>query len=111
MIVVIGLLAALTIPKFTDLKARAYVPAQRSDLANLALLQEAHFSTSRAYAASAALVGITPSDGVTLTVTEVTGGGWSATTSHVATAAHCGLFYGNAAPVVPAVTAGVIECQ
>ena len=110
-IVIIGLLAAIAIPKFTDSKSRAYVAAQRSDLANLATQQELYFFTNRAYAANVGAVGITPSNGITLAIVEASGTGWSASTSHAATAVRCAVYYGTAGAVSPAVAPGMINCQ
>lgn len=110
-IVIVGLLAAIAIPKFTDSRARAYIAAQRSDLANLAMQQEIYFFNNRAYAVAAGVVGVSPSNGVTLAINEASGTGWSAATSHASTAVRCGLFYGTAAVVAPAVAQGVINCE
>ena len=110
-IVIVGLLAAIAIPKFTDSKTRAYIVAQRSDLANLAMQQEIYFFNNRAYAVAAGVVGVSPSNGVTLAIGEASGTGWSAATSHASTAVRCGLFYGTAAVVAPAVAQGVINCE
>jgi type IV pilus assembly protein PilA len=110
-VVIIGILAAVAVPKFAESKSRAYVSAQRSDLANLAMQQEVYFFTNRAYANNVAAVGITPSVDITLVIGEATGTGWSATTSHAATSVRCAVFYGSAAPVAPAVTAGVMNCD
>ena len=110
-IVIVGLLAAIAIPKFADSKNRAYIVSQRSDLANLALQQEIYFFNNRAYAGSAGAVGVSPSKGVTLTINEATGTGWSAATLHASTAVRCALYYGTAAEVAPAVTQGVVRCE
>jgi Tfp pilus assembly protein PilE len=109
--IVIGLLAAVMVPKFTYLKSRAYVTAQRSDVANLALEQEEYFFLNRGYASSLDLMGIMPTSGVALVVNEATGAGWSASSSHSSTLVRCAVFYGSAAPVAPAVSAGAIACE
>lgn len=110
-VVIIGLLAAIAIPKFTDTKSRAFVTTQKSDLSNLAMQQELFYNTGHVYGASAAQVGVTPSTGVTLNILEATGAGWSASTSHSGTTQQCAVFYGNAAAVSPATQPGVIDCQ
>ena len=110
-IVIVGILAAIAIPKFTDSKSRAYVASQRSDLANLGMQQEVYFFTNRAYAPTAEAAGISTSHGVTLNIGEATGAGWSASTEHASTPVHCAVFYGNAAAVAPATVQGVINCQ
>ncbi|MGV3709391.1 MAG: type IV pilin protein [Gemmatimonas sp.] len=110
-VVIIGLLAAIAVPKFAESKSRAYVSAQRSDLANLAMQQEGYFFSNRTYSNSVAAVGITPSVDISLVINEASGTGWSASTSHAATSMRCAVFYGSAAPVAPAVTAGVMNCE
>jgi len=110
-IVIIGVLAAIAIPKFTDSKSRAYIVAQRSDLTNLALQQELFFFNNRTYSGTTGAVGVSASNGVTLSINEANGTGWSAATFHASTAVRCALFYGSATPVAPAVTQGVINCE
>ena len=45
-VVIIGILAAIAIPKFQNTKGKANAAALRSDLRNLAVAQEAYFFTS-----------------------------------------------------------------
>ena len=110
-VVIIGILAAIAIPKFSETKAKAYVTAQKSDLKNLVTQQESYFFSNRVYASNTAVVGMSPTTGVTLTITESSGTGWSGTTSHTTTAVRCAVFYGTAAAVAPAVSPGAIACQ
>ena len=110
-VIIIGILAAIAIPKFADSKARAYIAAQRSDLANLALQQELYFFNNRAYGPTIASVAGSVSTGVTLTINEAGATGWSAATTHPFTAVRCAVFYGTAAVVAPASENGVITCQ
>ncbi len=110
--VIIGLLAAIAIPKFSSTKGRAYSTRIKSDLVNLAMQQELYFFNNREYAPTAGLAGMDPSEGVTLTITEATGAGWSATSTHPsAVPMVCAVFYGSASPVAPALTSGVVRCQ
>ena len=52
-VVIIGILAAIAIPKFANTKEKAYVAAMKSDLRNLITAQEAYFSDyNSTYAAS-----------------------------------------------------------
>lgn len=110
-IVIIGLLAAIAIPKFTDSKSRAYIAAQRSDLANLAMQQEVYFFNNRAYGGTPAAIGVSTSNGITLTINEASATGWSASTQHTLTAVRCSVFYGTAAVLPPASAQGRITCQ
>src|SRR2546423_12316983 len=78
-VVSIGILAAIAIPKFANTKEKAYVAAMKSDLRNLATYEEqyaadnngAYFGGTASLAAP--LQGFTPSQNVTITVTNVAG--------------------------------------
>jgi type IV pilus assembly protein PilA len=111
-VVVIGILAAIAIPKYADTKGKSYASSMKSDLRNLASQQEAYFYSHSQYAASAAAASFDGSPGVVLTVTESTASGWSATTTHpAADPLTCAVYYGTAAQVAPATAEGVVECQ
>jgi prepilin-type N-terminal cleavage/methylation domain-containing protein len=110
-VVIIGLLASIAIPKFANTKQKSYVAQMKSDLRNLATAQEAFFYDSIYYTTNlTALGGFQPTTGVTLTVNEATPGGWSATAQHAQISRECYLFSGNATPVGNATTEGKITC-
>src|SRR5205085_2139680 len=48
-VVIIGILAAIAIPKFANTKGKAYVTAMKSDLRNLVTAEEAFFADSSKY--------------------------------------------------------------
>ena len=48
-VVIIGILAAIAIPKFASTKQKAYLASMKSDLRNLTTAQEAYFSDSLRY--------------------------------------------------------------
>ena len=48
-VVIIGILAAIAIPKFANTKSKAYITAMKSDLRNLVTAEEAYFSDSAKY--------------------------------------------------------------
>jgi len=114
-VVIIGILAAIAVPKFASTKERAYLGTMKSDLRNLATSQESYFYDNNTYyigAVPAAGFLYNPSKDVTITIGEATVAGWSATASHPgATGKSCAVFYGAAAPVAPATTEGVVACQ
>ena len=60
-VVIIGILAAIAIPKFANTKEKAYVSAMKSDLRNLATAQETYFGDYQVYA--------TPADGDNTNIT------------------------------------------
>jgi len=110
-VVIIGLLASIAIPKFANTKQKAYVAQMKSDLKNLATAEEAFFYDSAFYTNSlASLNNFRSSTGVTLNVLEATPGGWSAEAVHAQTPRKCVLYQGNAAPVAPAPAEGKITC-
>jgi len=110
-VVIIGLLASIAIPKLANTKQKAYVGQMKSDLRNLSTAEEAFFYDSAFYTSSlASLNNFRSSTGVTLTVLEATPGGWSAEAVHSQTSRKCVLYQGNAAPVAPATVDGRITC-
>ena len=110
-VVVIGVLASIAIPKFANNKEKSYVAQMKSDLRNLATAEEAYFYDSTTYTASlAALNNFTASQSVTLTIPEATGKGWSAETKHSSTAKKCYIFSGIATPLGLATVEGKITC-
>lgn len=111
-VVIIGILAAIAIPKFRSTKGKAYFAAMKSDLHNLTTLQETYFYDRRQYADNVDSLHFKPTQGVVLVIDEATPTGWAATTTHPMSAPHlCRLFVGNATPIAPATEAGVVACQ
>jgi prepilin-type N-terminal cleavage/methylation domain-containing protein len=96
-VVIIGILAAIAIPKFANTKDKAYVAAMKSDLRNLATYEEQYAADNNgAYFAGVAtsltpLQGFTPSQNVTITAVSVVGPplGWSASSVHSQSAKVC----------------------
>ena len=118
-VVIIGILAAIAIPKFANTKEKAYLASMKSDLRNMATTEEAYFADYQVYIGGTAsntsgagvpINGFVPSAGVTLTATSSAGLGWSATTAHTATTKTCAMFIGVAA-VTPAVVDGEPKCN
>ncbi len=93
-VVIIGILAAIAIPKFADTKEKAYVTAMRSDLKNMVSAAEAYFSDNNTYVGFTAPTG---SSGVTLNFSGAADG-WSATASHANTAIGCEIGVGSQVP-------------
>src|SRR5438094_841530 len=79
-VVIIGILAAIAIPKFQNTKGKANYAAMKSDLRNLMTAEESYFYENRAYSNDVNALKFTPSHGVVLTIPEATVGVWSATT-------------------------------
>src|SRR2546426_12581108 len=51
-VVIIGILAAIAIPKFANTKAKAYIASMKSDLRNLVTAEERYFADSVKYSAT-----------------------------------------------------------
>jgi prepilin-type N-terminal cleavage/methylation domain-containing protein len=88
-VVIIGILAAIAIPKFANTKTKAYQTAMKSDLRNLVTAEEAFFSDSGYYKpyVAIALLGDTflhfrPSTGVSKPVIATSPGAWYASVTH-----------------------------
>lgn len=120
-VVIIGVLASIAIPKFASTKGKSYIATMKSDLRNVATAQESWLADQGEYFAwsgdrSTPLldpdgnVVYAPSAGVTVTTTAVPGG-YGATATHSGIAGWtCAFFYGNHPPVPPAVTSSAVEC-
>ena len=112
-VVIIGIIASIAIPKFSEVRDKAFLSSLKTDLKHLATQQEMYHNTQFSYGNTLALVGGSESDGVTITINEATGTGWAATASHAGLVAqHCGVYQGNAAAAGgdPGSAEGVIAC-
>jgi prepilin-type N-terminal cleavage/methylation domain-containing protein len=111
-VVIIGILAMIAIPKFQNTKGKANVTAIKSDLRNLAQAEEAYLFDNNAYTSDQTSMAFTTSPGVVMNITNATASGWSATATHPASyPLTCGLYIGNVAPQPPATVEGLIGCQ
>ena len=110
-VVIIGILAAIAIPKFANTKGKAYVTAMKSDLRNLVSAQESFFSDSARYTNNLTSLGFKQSTG-TVPPSITTGSGyWSATNSHTQLAnTSCGIAVNTTNPVVTAAGEGEPAC-
>jgi prepilin-type N-terminal cleavage/methylation domain-containing protein len=96
-VVIIGILAAIAIPKFANTKDKAYVASMKSDLRNLATYEEQYAADSNGVyfsgtASSASpLQGFTPSQNVTIVALALVGppASWTATAKHSLSAKTC----------------------
>jgi type II secretion system protein G len=110
-VVIIGILAAIAIPKFANTKEKAYVASMKSDLRNLVTAEEAYFSDNTSYTNSTASpMQFNASAGVTVAITSADGKGWAATAYHNATTKTCGIFIGTATPPVSGANEGEPKC-
>jgi prepilin-type N-terminal cleavage/methylation domain-containing protein len=112
-VVIIGILATIAIPKFQNTKGKANAAALRSDLRNLAVAQEAYYFEKASYASDTSQLNFRPSPGVVLTLSTPAEGGWVATATHpLSYPLQCVVFYGAVSPTpAPAQVEGVPACQ
>ncbi len=102
-VVIIGVLAAVAIPKFSSTRQRASRSAGIADIRNLATSQEGFFVDSARYAdlsdtgSAAGKMNFTPSNGNTGLTIAASATGWNALVS-IPGGESCGIYHGNAAP-------------
>jgi type IV pilus assembly protein PilA len=99
-VVIIGILAAIAIPKFANTKDKAYLAAVKTDLRNLATAQEGYFADNQ-----------TPSANVNIAVSNATANGWEATGTNAAmsTVVTCTIKVGSQATAV--YIDGIVKCN
>ena len=111
-VVIIGILAAIAIPKFANTKSKAYITAMKSDLRNLVSAQESFFSDSSRYTSSLTSLGFKNSTGTIAPSITVGSGYWTATNAHTQlTATSCGIAVNTTNPVVATAGEGEPACR
>lgn len=109
---IIGILAAIGIPKFGNTKSKAYITAMRSDLRNLVNAEEAFFADSAKYSANLTSIGFKASTGVVAPAISVYPGAWTATNGHTQLpSAQCGIGVNTTNPVLSAAGDGEPACR
>jgi prepilin-type N-terminal cleavage/methylation domain-containing protein len=100
-VVIIGILAAIAIPKFANTKSKAYITAMKSDLRNLVTAEEAFFADSSKYTATVSQLKYQNSTGVNVPTLATGAGYWTATTTHTQLSGMtCGVGINTTNPVV-----------
>jgi type IV pilus assembly protein PilA len=112
-VVIIGILAAIAIPKFQNTKGKANAAALRSDLRNLAVAEEAYYFEQKSYSSDTAALKFRPSPGVIMSISTMTAGAWVATATHpLSYPLQCSIYYGDVAtPPFPGQSEGAAVCQ
>ena len=112
-VVIIGILAAIAIPKFANTKSKAYIAAMKSDLRNLVTAEESFFSDSASYAtAGAAGMSFRPSTGVGTPTVVPFAGAWLATNTHSQLSGFsCGIGVNTTNPLVSTAGDGEPVCR
>lgn len=115
-VVIIGILAAIAIPKFANTKEKAYLASMKSDLKNLVTAEEAYFSDSLKYSSTTSCTNPTTAGTVAfcltagnsingnITVGTGTQAGWTVAIDNANTTRQCAIFIGSITPASPATT-------
>jgi type II secretion system protein G len=111
-VVIIGILAAIAIPKFANTKEKAYIASMKSDLRNLVTAEEAYFADSIKYttAIGAGALSFNVTSGNNNPTLALTADGWTATISNTNTTKTCAIFIGSTA-ITPASKEGEPKCK
>lgn len=112
-VVIIGILASIAIPKFASVRQKSFRSSMMSDLRNLAVTQEVYHNDNFSYTNSLTALEAVVTEGITLTITEASNTGWAATATHSGIAGQqCGVFNGSASAAngSPATAVGVVTC-
>ena len=118
-VVIIGILAAIAIPKFANTKEKAVLASMKSDLRNLVTAEEGFFSDNQDYAGNyganqvnnvggAGTVAFTPSANNVIAIAYQSAGGWAATVTNATLQGAiqtCGIYVGSGVSPNAAVTA------
>lgn len=110
-VVIIGLLTAIAIPRFGSARNKTHRAQMQSSLKTLVSAQESYFEENTSYATDVNDLEFNQTPGVTIMITETDPNGWSAKASHASVTEECGFYIGNVSPPagVP-VTEGVVGC-
>ena len=108
-VAIIGLLATIIIPKFSSSREKALLAAMKSDLRNLATVQESRLADSGSYVTSFPAAIWSTSTGVTGPTITLTPTGWTARVGHTSSTKTCVIFVGST-PLAPATKEGVPTC-
>ncbi|MEP6729327.1 MAG: prepilin-type N-terminal cleavage/methylation domain-containing protein [bacterium] len=114
-VVIIGILAAIAIPKFANTKSKAYIAAMKSDLRNLVTAEESFFADSTKYLTyDTTKLKFKPSSGVKNPAITTASGAWFATVTHSQLQTPlitCGIGVNTTNPTVPAAGDGEPACK
>jgi type IV pilus assembly protein PilA len=115
-VVIIGILAAIAIPKFASTKQKAYTASMKTDLRNLVTAQEAYFSDNTTYASTTASLStsfhVSAGNKVNAPAASATGWSTTITNTYVPTTASghiCGVWVGGATSQPSGITADSVE--
>lgn len=107
-ITLIGLIAAIALPRFSGTREKAHRAQAITDLRSLVTAQEAYWGDHRIYADDVSqLTEFNQTPQVVITIVETAGNGWSAQATHNSDSdIKCGFYTG---PVTPPAVTGIVE--
>ena len=109
---VIGIIAAIAIPKVANTKQKAYVAAMKADLRNIATAEEAFRSDSARYTSDVARLDFRPMPGISTPTIRADTDRWSATLTHSQLPGLvCGIAVNMDNPVDPDIGEGEPACS
>ena len=108
--VIIGILATIAIPKFASSKEKAMLTAMKADLRNLATQQESYSIQHSTYTTSFPATLYTVTAGVTGPTIALTANGWTGFVGHTISSKTCAIFIGSTS-VSPATKEGEPKCS
>jgi prepilin-type N-terminal cleavage/methylation domain-containing protein len=109
-IVIIGILATIAIPKFSSSKEQGYLAAMKSDLRNLATMEESYMYEFLAYTNNPPTASYEVTTGVIGPTVTVTSDGWTAFVAHNVSTKSCAIYFGTTIQA-PATKEGVPKCS
>jgi prepilin-type N-terminal cleavage/methylation domain-containing protein len=110
-VVIIGILAAIAIPKFGSTKEKAYIASMKADLRNLVTAEESYFADNVTYTATQGNLSYSVSAGNTISITGATGTGWQATAKNNGTTHTCGIYVGSGTAPITGQNEGEPKCS
>lgn len=109
-LVVIGILVGLAIPRYRDYKRRFYLTTMVADLRNLATTEAAFWNISGTYSMNLQQIQYSASPQVSISIVSADTLGWAAKASYAGDSATCAIYFGNAPILAPATLKNVIGC-
>ena len=110
-VVIIGILAAIAIPKFASTKEKAYIASMKSDLKNLATSEEAYYSDKNTYSTDTTALNFNTSTGNVLSIDGASNTGWHASVTNPRVSSITGCKIGSGTDTTGIGVDGVVVCQ
>lgn len=110
-VVIIGILAAIAIPKFSSTKEKAYIASMKSDLKNLATSEEAYYSDKNTYSTDTSALNFNTSTGNSLVINTGSTTGWSATITNARVTSIASCKIGSGTDTTGIGVDGVVICN